>query len=95
MEAYFKFKLFMEAVIPATIILVIILCALYACLRNCFRVSLMTKLGYEYKRGLGTNVAYEFQPHWVKGNIKIHYRKIDNLKYREIKKYVAKQEETK
>jgi hypothetical protein len=52
----------------------------------------MEKLGYKYKENLGTNVAYEFQSHWVKGNIRINWRKVDSLKYSELKSFVESKE---
>jgi hypothetical protein len=95
METYFKIRTVLEYIVPLFILIAIVIYFSYGAIKTNLKFKLMNKLGYEYKRGLGTNVAHEFQPHWVKGHTKIHYRKIDNLKYREIRKYVESKEETK
>jgi hypothetical protein len=95
METYFKLKVISEYVIPVAIVLVIILIALFGFLKSWLKTKLMERLGYKYDRGLGTNVAYEFQSHWKKGNIKINYRKVDSLSYSQLKKYVKTMEEGK
>lgn len=93
MNLYFKLKVFSEYIVPVIIIGLILLYGLFAFMKSWLRNRLMKKLGYKYNRQLGTNVAYEFQPHWEKGKVKIHYRKIDALKYSQIKSYVRSREE--
>lgn len=92
METYFKIKIFIEFGIPIIIVTIVLICVIYSITKSWLKSRLMKKLGYEYKQGLGNNVAYEFQPHWVKDNIKIHWRKIDSLKYSKIKKFVKSKE---
>jgi uncharacterized membrane protein len=92
METYFKIKMFAEFVIPFFILGLVIIFFLYQSFKNRRKTKLMEKLGYEYKKGLGTKVAYEFQPHWVKGDIKINWRKVDSLKYSELKSFVESKE---
>lgn len=92
METYFKIKTFVEFIIPIIIFGLLIFFTLYFSMKSHFKYKLMERLGYKYDRGLGTNVAYEFQPHWVKGNIKINCRRIDSLKYSEIRKFVKSKE---
>jgi hypothetical protein len=93
METYFKLKIFSEYIIPIIIVVLIITYALFGITKSWLRSRLMRKLGYRYEKGLGTNVSYEFQPHWKKGKTKIHYRKIESLKYFKIKEFVKSKEE--
>jgi hypothetical protein len=92
METYFKIKTIIEFVVPLIIFTIFSFFFSYHLIISHFKSKLMVKLGYKYQRGLGTNVALEFQPRWEKGNIKINWRRIDSLKYSEIKGYVKSHE---
>jgi hypothetical protein len=91
-ETYFRIRTFLEFGVPIIIIAFVVAWILIALLYNEMKDRLMKKLGYEYKPGLGRNVAYEFQPHWVKGYVRIHWRQIDCRKLDEIKQYVLDKE---
>jgi hypothetical protein len=91
-ETYFRIRTFIEFGVPIIIIAAVVLWILIALLYNEMKDRLMKKLGYEYKPGLDRNVAYEFQPHWVKGHIRIHWRQIDCRTLNEIKQYVQTKE---
>jgi hypothetical protein len=93
METYFKIKLIAEFVIPFIILALFIIYFVKGIVILSMKNKLMEKAGYEYKKGLGTNVALEFQSRWVKGNIKIYSRKVDALSYLELKRFVKSQEE--
>jgi hypothetical protein len=95
METYFKFKMITDYVIPILFFLGLLLVFLYGIIKSHMKDKLMEKLGYTYDKGLGTNVALEFQSQWVKGNTRINYRRIRYMRYRDIKKYVKNQEERK
>lgn len=93
LETYFKLKTIFTFVIPAVIIGLLIIGFLYAIMKSWRKSKLMERLGYTYNRRLGDNVALEFQPHWEKGKIEINCRKIDALKYKEIKEFVKSKEQ--
>ena len=92
METYFKLRTILEFGVPALIFLLLIIWGLYATMKGWLKSKLMKRMGYEYKKGLGNNVAYEFQPHWIKGNIKINCREIDSLNYFGVSNYVKNKE---
>lgn len=92
MEIYFKIKTFVEFVVPLVIVVLIVFWGLYAVTKSWFKSKLMERLGYKYDKALGRNVAYEFQSHWIKENVKINCREIDRLKYSKIKSYVKYKE---
>jgi hypothetical protein len=95
METYFKLKVFSEYILPVVIFGLIILYSIYRLMNSWLRDKLMERLGYKYDRGLGTNVALEYQPSWKKGKIKINYRRIESLSPFKLKKFVKKMEEEK
>jgi hypothetical protein len=92
METYFKLKLIAEFVIPFIILALFITFFVHGIIISMMKTRLMEKSGYEFKKGLGTNVALEFQSRWVKGNIKIYSRKVDTLKYSELKRFLKSNE---
>lgn len=93
LETYFKLKTIFTFVVPAVIIGLLIIGFLYVMMKSWRKSKLMERLGYTYNRRLGSNVAYEFQPHWEKEKIAINCRKIDALKYKEIKTFVKTKEQ--
>jgi hypothetical protein len=92
LETYFKIKIFVEFILPIIIIGLLLIFFIRGIVISSMKAKLMKKLGYEYKKGLGTNVALEFQSRWVKGNIKIYSRKVDALKYSKLKSFVKSNE---
>lgn len=92
METYFKIRTFFEFILPASVLGLIVLYTTYLVVINVFKSNLMEKFGYKYDRGLGMDVAYEFQPHWEKGHIRINAREIDRLKLSEIKTFIKSKE---
>jgi predicted membrane protein len=92
MELYFRVKLITQYGIPVILIVVLMLSMLHLFVKGTFKSRLMEKLGYTYQSGLGSNVAYEFQSHWVKGNTRINCREINSTPYRKIRSYVASKE---
>jgi hypothetical protein len=96
MEAYFKFKFIMELVIPVVLVSCFALLGIYYFLNQQAKIKLMERRGYTYKKSLGRNVALEYQSHWVNGEVRINWRKVDSLSYKlsykELKKYIERQE---
>ncbi|MOA54182.1 hypothetical protein D3C78_1777560 [compost metagenome] len=78
--------------IPAIIVGLSLLAIIYLILKHKIKARLMKQLGYEYDEGLGSNVAREFQSHWVKDKVRINCRDIDTLAYRKIKPWVKSKE---
>ena len=95
METYFKWKLISEFIVPLMFLLSFILVSIYTYIKNQRKARLMKKLGYTYNYKGGPKAAYEFQPHWEKGNIKINCRRIERMEYVKIRDYVHSQEKTK
>lgn len=91
-ELYFRVKLITQYGFPAILIVILMLIILHLFVKGTLKSRLMETLGYEYQSGLGNNVAYEFQSHWVKGIIRINCREINHTPYRKIRSYVASKE---
>lgn len=88
MELYFKLLTIIKFGVPLILLVAIIIFSVAIYFKANSKDKLMKKLGYTYYRGLGANVAYEFQPHWIKGEIKINCKKIDSRNKKEIKEYL-------
>lgn len=91
METYFNVKLFMYLVIPVSLLLILGVAIIWVYISESRKDNLMESLGYKYNKGFD-NAPYEFQNHWSKGNIRIHYREISGRPYKKILQYVEKQE---
>ena len=92
METYFKIRTILDFVVPVILVGIIVFGIVYVLTKSWFKARLMKKLGYEYDRGIGGNVAYEYQPHWVKGDTRINCKQIDGRKYSKIKSFVQSKE---
>lgn len=92
-ERYFQFRFALDFILPAVVLIIIVLLFAVFGFARWRRTRKMHKLGYTYKEGLASNVAYEYQAHWVKGDIRIHYRTIERLDYKEIEPFVKQREE--
>lgn len=92
MEAYFKLRLILEFIVPLVLIGLVVISATYLLSKNWLKSKLMKKLEYTYDHGLGNNASYEFQPHWLKGKVRINCKEISGLKYSKIRNYVEQKE---
>ncbi|MOA54628.1 hypothetical protein D3C78_1782820 [compost metagenome] len=94
METYFHIQVIFKFIIPTIIFIFVAMLISYFLVKSKLKEMIMKRLGYEYKRGLGNRVAYEFQPHWIKENIKINCRVIESLRLSKVKGYVKNLEKS-
>lgn len=92
-DRYFQFRFALDFILPAVVLVIIVLLFAVFGFDRWRRTRKMHKLGYTYDEGLSNHAVYALQPHWVKGDIRIHYRTIERLSYKEIEPFVKQKEE--
>lgn len=48
----------------------------------------LKKKGFKYNKGLGMNVAVEFQPKYTKGEVSIRQKEVDRMSFMELRRRV-------
>lgn len=86
-ELYFKIQLLLM-LIGAILFIVIVLLALYVITKDHIKHEILIKNGFTYDKGLGERVAYEYQPHFIKGNKRIRAKNAYNMTFKELKRFV-------
>lgn len=74
-SSYFKLKI-IAGIILVTIVLIALI---YAVVSVCIKDWILKTNGFKYDKGLGTNVAVEFQSRYVRGNKYIRYKEVDRM----------------
>lgn len=79
---YLHFKL---KIIAGIILISIALVGLiYIIISMAIKETILKRNGFVYRKGLGTNVAVEFQDKYVKGNKSIRYKEVDRMSVSEL-----------
>lgn len=69
-------------------VLIFILYLIYAISSFYIKDLILRKNGFEYHKGLGTNVAAEFQSRYTKGSFTIRQKEVDRISLLELRRRI-------
>jgi hypothetical protein len=86
-ELYFGLKL-TGFILWMIVTIIVLIYLVYRAIIDNIKHKMMIKADYTYHKGLGQNVAYDFQPSYERGYIKIRAREIYSKSFSKLRKWI-------